>query len=155
MNILSWERLLGVSFYLIPWSDAFPLGENLFYSFPFLLNLSFTTYPIIFIENILPFGLGNIFIFSILFFGIVRNSKMSYFLRFHALQAILINLLIIIAIYFYQIIVNAGIHQTISETYTGLIFLGAFIVIMFSLIKCLQGQEAEIPLISEAVRMQL
>ena len=155
MPLLFWKRLLGIIFYIISWSDAFPLGTHLFYTFPFLYNLKIITIPIQFIEDIIPLGFSKILIFLIIFLGIVRNSKADYLLRFHALQAILINILIIISIYFYQVIIFPTCPPSISETFTSLIFIGTLFLMIFASIKCFQGQEGDIPWISEAVRMQL
>ena len=41
--------------------------------------------------------------------------------------------------------------RTLSNT----VFLGALVLVLFALIESLRGKEADIPTISEAVRMQL
>ena len=50
--------------------------------------------PIIIIERSIPFG--NLLLFLAIFIGLVRNNKVSYFIRFNALQSLLINIGIII-----------------------------------------------------------
>jgi hypothetical protein len=41
--------------------------------------------------------------------------------------------------------------RTLSNT----VFLGALVLVLFALIESLRGKEADIPTISDAVRMQL
>ena len=41
--------------------------------------------------------------------------------------------------------------RTLSNT----IFLGTFLLVVFALVQCLRGREADIPTVSEAVRMQI
>ena len=75
-------RLLGVLLYMIPWSDSIIFGNHLFIKYPFTQIIQVPAIPIILIERSIPFG--GLLLFLGIFLGLVRNSKVSYFLRFNA-----------------------------------------------------------------------
>ena len=92
--ITIWQRLVCSLMYIVPWADALQYGSNLYYNFPISKLLIFPAIPIIFIKNSLP--LGSLLLFLFLFLGIARNQQIPYFIRFNTMQAILINLILII-----------------------------------------------------------
>ena len=51
MIIPSWQKLIAILPYLLPWSDAIPFGKFLFIEFPTLRWLALPTLPIVIIEN--------------------------------------------------------------------------------------------------------
>ena len=95
-------RLLGVLLYMIPWADSLAFGNHLYIKYPFIQIIQIPAIPIILIERSIPFG--SLLLFLAIFFGLVRNSKVSYFLRFNALQSLLINIGIIIVSFIFEII---------------------------------------------------
>ena len=153
MDIPLWQKVLGAIIYLLPWSDAIPFGAFLFNDIPQLQWLVIPAIPIIFIQNAIPFG--GIILFFILFLSIVRSPKASYFLKFNTLQAILIDIGIIITGLAFQILFKPLGSSLIISTLSSTILIGALAMTSFSIWKCLQGEEPDLPGISEAVRMQL
>jgi uncharacterized membrane protein len=91
----------------------------------------------------------------VLFLAVVRNSRVPYLIRFNVLQAILVDiLLILISLAFRVLITPLGIgfaERTLANT----VFLAALLLVAFGVVQSLRGQEAEVPTLSEAVRMQL
>ena len=158
MLIPLWQRLLGFLVYMLPWSDAFSFGliggiaEQLTW-----FNLLFIpTIPINIFERIFPFGLGNLIIFLMLFLTVIRNPKAPYFLRFNALQALLINIvMILIGIGFFGILPASLTNTLIFKTLCSTVCIGMFSILIFVLIECIQGKEPDVPGISGSVRMQL
>ena len=109
-------RLLGVLLYMIPWSDSLTFGNHLYIKYPFIQIIQIPAIPIILIERSIPFG--SLLLFLAIFFGLVRNSKVSYFLRFNALQSLLINIGIIIASFIFEIIFSPFANSLICLLYT-------------------------------------
>jgi len=132
-----WQRLLAALAYLLPWSDALPFGQSLFGLFPALQWLSLPAFPVLLLQQAVPFG--GFVLFLVLFLAVVRNSKVPYLIRFNVLQAILIDILLVFAV------------RTLSNT----VFLAALLLVAFGVIQSLRGQEADVPSLSQAVRMQL
>ena len=146
-NILNqiFQRLSSVFLYTLPLKASIPFGINLFYKYSFLKLLLFITLPIDMIEKSLPFG--SFLLFIILFFGLARNPKVPYFVRYNACQALLIDIALIIILYLFGIL-------PISEL-GAIIFVFILFIFVYSISLCIYGIEPEIPFISESARMQI
>ena len=146
-------RILGVILYMIPWSDSLSFGNHLYLKYPFTQIIQVPAIPIILIERSIPFG--SLLLFLAIFFGLVRNSKVSYFLRFNALQSLLINIGIIIASFIFEIIFSPFANSLIIRTLSSSLLISIFLMIIYSVWSCTQGNEPNLPGISQAAKMQL
>ena len=148
-----WQRLLAAAAYLLPWSDAIPFGRSLFGLWPVLQWLSVPALPVALLQQAVPFG--GFILFLVLYLAVVRNSQVPYLIRFNVLQAILLDIVLVVASLIFSVLLaplGAGFAlRTLSNT----VFLGALVLILFALVESLRGREADIPTLSEAVRMQL
>ena len=146
-------KILGIILYMIPWSDSLGFGNHLFIKYPFTQIIQIPAFPIILIERSIPFG--NLLIFLAIFIGIVRNNKVSYFLRFNALQSLLINIGVIIISYVYEILFSSFYASLIIRTLSSTLLIGIFSMIIYCVWSCTQGNEPDLPWISQATKMQL
>ena len=153
MLIPFWQRLIGICIYMLPWSDAIPFGTNLFIDFPFLKWLAVPVLPLIILEQGIPFG--GLLLFFILFLAVIRNPKVPYFVRFNTLQALLLDIGVILISYAFQILLRPLGTGLILGTLSSTILIGILSIIIFAISECLQGKEPDLPGISEAVRMQI
>ena len=133
-SIPIWQRLLAVLAYLLPWSDGVAFGRYLFPLFPPLQWLTLPALPVLMVQQMVPFG---------------------YYLRFQVLQAILIDIVLVVVSLAFSVLLaplGAGFAvRTLSNT----VFLAVLLLVAFAVVECLRGRQAEIPSLSEAVRMQL
>jgi hypothetical protein len=97
-----WQRVLAALAYLLPWSDAFSFGRGLFGLFPALQWLGVPILPIALLEQAVPFG--GLVLFLVLFLAVVRNSKVPYVIRFNVLQAILIDIVVVLVSLAFQVL---------------------------------------------------
>ena len=146
-------RLLGVLLYMIPLSDSLNFGNHLYIKYPLIQIIQIPAIPIILIERSIPFG--SLLLFLAIFFGLVRNSKVSYFLRFNALQSLLINIGIIIVSFIFEIIFSPFANSLIIRTLSSSLLISIFLMIIYSVWSCTQGNEPNLPGISQAAKMQL
>ena len=146
-------KILGVILYMIPWADSLTFGNHLFIKYPFTQIAQIPAIPIILIERSIPFG--NLLLFLAIFIGLVRNTKISYFLRFNALQSLLINIGIIIVNFIFEIIFSPFLNSLIIRTFSSTLLFSLFAVIVYCVWSCTQGNEPDLPIISEATKMQL
>ena len=146
-------RILGVLLYMIPWSDSLMFGNHLYIKYPFIQIIQLPAIPIILIERSMPFG--SLLLFLAIFIGLVRNNKVSYFLRFNALQSLLINIGIIIVSFIYEIIFNPFLNSLIIRTISSTLLISLFLVIIYCVWSCTQGKEPDLPWISQATKIQL
>jgi len=146
-------KLLGILLYMIPWADCLSFGNHLFLKYPFTQVIQIPAIPIIIIERSLPFG--NLLLFLAIFIGLVRNNKVSYFLRFNALQSLLINIGIIIINFIFDIFFNPFSSTLIIRTFSTTLLISLFSMIAYCVWSCTQGNEPNLPVISEATKLQL
>ena len=144
MNSL-YQKICSIFLYTIPLKASIPYGYYFFYKYSFLKILAYLTFPVLLIENSLPFG--GLILFILIFAGVVRNPQVPYFIRFNGCQALLLEIALIIFSYVLRII---------QFNELGLfLFISIVAIFIFSLIQCLYGIEPEIPFVSNSARMQI
>ena len=146
-------KILGVLLYMIPWADSLAFGNHLYVKYPFTQIIQIPAIPIILIERSIPFG--NLLLFLAIFIGLVRNTKISYFLRFNALQSLLINIGLIIVSFIFEILFSSFASSLIIRTISSTLLISLFSIITYCVCSCTQGDEPILPGISEATKMQL
>ena len=146
------EKILGILLYMIPWANSLSFGNHLKY--PFIELIKIPAIPIIIIEKAMyPFG--TLLLFLAIFFGIIRNNKVSYFLRFNALQSLLVNICIILISFVFQIFFNPFGNSLIFRTFSSTLLLSLVSILTYCVWSCIQGNEPNLPGISQATKMQL
>jgi hypothetical protein len=148
-----WQRLLAALVYLLPWSDALGFGSSLFQMFPFLQLFALPALPLLSLQRLVPFG--GFILFLALFLVVVRNERIPYLIRFNTLQAILLDIVLILVTFAFQIVLAPLAGGFLVRTLSNTIFLGTLLLVIFAVVQSLRGKEADIPTVSEAVRMQL
>lgn len=148
------DRICAALVYLIPLYDGFPYGHFLFAQFPFLTYLRYPLIPLEIVYGLIPFGLGSLLVFILLFVGVVRNEKIPHFIRFNTMQAILISIVLAIISLIFQVILAPLIRGFFAEVLFNTIFLGVLAMVGYSVVQSARGRYAEMPVISEASYLQ-
>ena len=149
------DRIFAALVYLLPLYSAFALGDSIFQQIPFLgAALVIVLTPLAFLYSSLG-SFGSLIIFFVLFLAVVRNPRISHFIRFNTMQAILIDILVsllgLVLKFFAQ-----GLGANLAlETLYNVVFLGAFAACVYSIIQSVIGKYADIPTISEAAYSQV
>ena len=152
-DIPLWQRLLGLLAYLLPWSDALSFGRELYNLFPWVAYLALPATPVLLLERSIPFG--GFLLFLVLFLVVVRNPNVPYYLRFNVLQAILLDILLVVLALAFNVLLSPLGNSLMIRTLNNTVFIGALVLVLYASIQCVRGKEAELPTLSEAVRMQL
>ena len=148
-----WQRLLGLLAYLLPWSDALSFGRELYNLFPWIAYLALPATPVLLLERSIPFG--GFLLFLVLFLVVVRNPNVPYYLRFNVLQAILLDILLVLLALAFNVLLSPLGNSLMIRTLNNTVFIGALVLVLYASIQCVRGKEADLPTLSEAVRMQL
>ena len=148
-----WQRLLGLLAYLLPWSDALSFGRELYNLFPWIAYLSLPATPVLLLERSIPFG--GFLLFLVLFLVVVRNPNVPYYLRFNVLQAILLDILLVVLALAFNVLLSPLGNSLMIRTLNNTVFIGALVLVLYASIQCVRGKEADLPTLSDAVRMQL
>ena len=153
MPIPVWQRFLGLLVYVLPWSDAIPFGGHLMGQFPWMQWLTLPALPLVLLERGIPFG--NLLVFFLLFLAVVRNPNVPYFLRFNTLQALLVDIIVVLLSYAFSILLRPLGSDLMLRTLSSTVLVAVLAVVIFALIECIRGKEPDLPGLSQAVRMQL
>lgn len=152
-DIPLWQRLLGLLAYLLPWSDSLSFGRELYNLFPWISYLALPATPVLLLERSIPFG--GFLLFLVLFLVVVRNPNVPYYLRFNVLQAILLDILLVVLALAFNVLLSPLGNSLMIRTLNNTVFIGALVLVLYASIQCIRGKEADLPSLSEAVRMQL
>ena len=146
------DRLFASLVYLFPLYYALEFGGFLFRQFPFLQLIAIPLYPLILINQI-PFG--GFILFIVLFAAVVRNARISHFIRFNTMQAILIDILLILVSLVFRFILGGLGASLVTETIANAVFLGTLVACSYGIFQSASGKYAEMPTISEAAYSQV
>lgn len=138
------DRIFAALPYLLPLMDGLVFGRFLFEQFPILQII---TLPVI------PFA--GFIVFIALYMLVVRNENIPHFIRFNTMQAILIDIVLILCTLIFQVLGSVLLQGFVVETLYNMIFLGLLAAFFYSVIQSLLGKYAEIPTLSDAVYMQV
>ena len=139
-----WQRLLAALAYLLPWSDSIGFGASLFRMFPLLRYLQLPALPLLLLEQAVPFG--GLVLFLVLFVAVVRNPKVPYMVRFNVLQAILIDIVLVLLQLAFQILLSPLGGGFVVRTLSNTIFLGTMLLVVFAIVQCIGGRRPISPL---------
>jgi len=148
------DRIFAALVYLLPLYSAFAFGIFIFQQIPFLgAALAIVLTPLAFLYSSLG-SFGSLIIFFVLFLAVVRNPRISHFIRFNTMQAILIDILVYLLGLLLGFVARGGANLVV-ETLFNVVFLGAFAACVYSIIQSVIGKYADIPTISEAAYSQV
>ena len=146
------DKLFASLVYLFPLYYGLEFGGFLFRQFPILQLITIPLTPLILINRI---PLGGLILFFVLFMAVVRNPNISHFIRFNTMQAILIDILLILVSLIFNILLGGLGVGLLTETIYNAMFLGTLAACVYGIIQSSTGKYAEIPAISEAAYSQV
>ena len=147
------DRIFACLPYLLPLLDGLRFSGPFFSQFPLFAPLFAPLAPLLTIYN-LPFA--GLIIFILLFALVVRNENINHFIRFNTMQAILIDIVLILCSLIINFILQPVLQGgLILETLYNVVFLGTLVAVIYSVVQSALGRYAEIPTLSEAVYMQV
>lgn len=147
------DKIFGALVYIIPLIDALPFSIFIFQQFPQLQFIYLPLLPLVQLYYGFPF-IGFI-VFLVLFLAVVRNPKISHFIRFNTMQAILIGIFIILCQLVLRIVLGGLGIGLLTETLYNVVFLGTLAASFYGIVQSALGRYAEIPTISEAAYTQV
>ena len=146
------DRIFASLPYLLPLIDGLGFGRYLFAQFPVLQLFLIPLTPLLQLYRV-PFA--SLIIFFALYLGVVRNENISHFIRFNAMQAILLDIVLMLCGLVLPIFSKGLQVAFIAETLYNMVFLGALAAFLYAVVQSALGRYAEIPPLSDAVYMQV
>ncbi|MBE9008361.1 hypothetical protein IQ259_25730 [Fortiea sp. LEGE XX443] len=147
------DRIFACLPYLLPLVEVLAFGFVLLQQFP---ALAVVFAPVLILWSFYRrVRFAGIIIFFALWLLVVRNEKISRFIRFNTMQAILLDIIIFLCGILTDIVGLIPSGDFAIQTLYSTIFLGIVAAVAYSVVQSLLGRYAEIPAISEAVHMQV
>ncbi len=147
------DRFFGCLPYLLPIADVYLFGTFLFQEFPSLKQLYIPLAPLLMINNS---GFGGFILFIGLYLLVVNNQKISRFIRFNTLQAILIGILISLCGLLLQYVILPVLGTgPATQVLMNVVFLGTIAASGYGIIMSAMGEYTQIPQLSETAQIQI
>ncbi|BAY81873.1 hypothetical protein NIES267_13500 [Calothrix parasitica NIES-267] len=147
------DRILACLPYLLPVVAVFAQGSFLMELFPVLGLIYLPLTPLIKVYYGVRYS-GLIIFFALLIL-VVRNERISHFIRFNTMQAIILN----IGIFLFGILTDLlsvfSAGAFVMQTLFTIIFVGVLASVVYSIARTVMGHYAEVPVISDAVYAQV
>jgi uncharacterized membrane protein len=110
--------------------------------------------PLIRVYTSFPFA--GLIVFILLLTLVVRNTNINHFIRFNTMQAILLDIILILG----QLILGMVLEPVLRggllmDTLLNVVVLGILAAVVYCVSQTVLGRYAEIPTLSEAVHMQV
>ncbi len=155
------DRIFSCLVYLLPLMDVVGLaGGVLIASGSFLTPvLAAIVLPLSPLFSIY-YGFGGfmpLIIFFALYMLVVRNESVPHFIRFNAMQSILIGIVLSLFSILWSFVFSSIFPATslVTQTIFNTIFLAVIAAVGYSIVQSALGRYAEIPTISEAAYTQV
>ncbi len=150
------DRALSSLTYLLPMSAVVILGAFLFRQFPQLMTIFSPLILVATIGNlrIVDFVSVRFVVWAVLFFAVVRNHRLAHFVRFNAMQSVLLDVVVSLFEILIQIMMILFGKMSFAASMLEVLATTAFLAVMgasiYSLFYAVQGKYAQIPMISDA-----
>lgn len=142
--------------YLLPLLDALPYGRYIFLDYPFVARAMAPLAPLALLYNGIPFA--PFVLFLAVYSFIVNNQELSRFIRVNAMQAVLLDILLIIP----QVLMDTVLHPpsggpalTVYVAGTNTIFIFVAVCVAYGMGSAAVGQTPKLPLVAEAANTQI
>ncbi|PZU98955.1 MAG: hypothetical protein DCE90_03910 [Pseudanabaena sp.] len=152
------DRLYASLPYLLPIASVVSFGNiSLFSQIPILETIF---KPVLVLDqtlshSIIDFISIRLVVWFSIFFLVVRNYEVSQFIRFNSIQALLLDIIVILVGVIVSLIGQLSFLFFVLEILLNATFIGINAAFLYCVFRCVRGEYAEIPIISEAARYQV
>jgi len=146
-------RVVSACMYFIPWIDAQQLSNYFYDQWSVLLPLYMLPAWPARIYCLTP--MAPIIWFFMLFSLVIRNKRLPHFLRFHTMQAMMTDIVVMLFGLTRQSLPYYVAGSWVDMVFSQYAFLCGLLTVVWCIWKTLEGYYVELPFVSEAVYIQL
>ncbi|WP_460194674.1 Tic20 family protein [Thermosynechococcus sp. FA-CM-4201] len=146
------DRIFASLAYLLPLFYVMPFGGFLFELFPPLQALVLVVLPVALIYSI-PFA--GLLVFMLLYLLVVRNNRVSLFIRYNTMQALLMGIVLFIVQLLVQLLIRVASFDLLIKVLFNFVFIATVIGVVYAVVQSVRGIYAEIPTLSDATKSQV
>ncbi|KAK9064464.1 hypothetical protein SSX86_015846 [Deinandra increscens subsp. villosa] len=149
------DRLISAAAYFFPFFNGLQYGRFLFAQYPKTLGLAIEPLlPLLSFYRSVPYS--SYLAFLILYIGVVRNTNVSRYARFNAMQAVVLDVLLVLPM-LVQRIFNPGPHGIggkIVMVSHNVIFVGVAVCFVYTVVYSVLGRTPTLPFVGDAAGRQ-
>jgi uncharacterized membrane protein len=149
------DRLIAAVPWLLPLLDAFSYGRFLFYQYPLAARAVSPLAPLVSLYASVPFA--PLVCFFGLYLGVVNNPRVARFARFSAMQAVLVDILLVLPRLLETLASPPaqgwGLKAYITAQNS--IWVLVAMTVLYGVVSALLGQVARVPFVAEAADAQI
>lgn len=148
------ERILSGISYLLPLLDGMQYGRYVFAQYPVAETVFRPLFPVLRFYSSIPFS--NFIAFFTLYLAVVRNPSFSRYVRFNAMQACVLDVLIILPLIVQRVLnPRSGIGLDLLVIFYNTLFIFLLACFVFGVTSCLLGRTPRLPIVADAAENQL
>lgn len=149
------DRLISAASYFLPFFNGLQYGRFLFVKYPILAAPFEPLIPLLSLYHSVPYA--SFVTFFGLYLGIVKNPNFSRYARFNALQALVLDVLLVLPVLLQRIITPG--RSGIALKFTAWAYSGLFVFVVacfvYGLVSSIMGKTPYIPFVADAAARQL
>lgn len=148
------ERVLAAVGYVLPLLDGMQYGRYVFAQYPVSEVLFRPLFPLLRLYASIPYS--NFVVFFALYLAVVRNPSFGRYVRFNAMQACVLDVLIVLPLIIQRIFnPRSGLGLDLLIIFYNTIFIGLLAAVVFGVVSCLIGRTPRLPVVADAAENQL
>lgn len=149
------DRLISVTAYVLPFFNSLQYGRYLLSQYPNVALLFDPIVPFLSLYRSIPYA--SFVAFFALYLGLVRNPNFSHYVRFNAMQAVTLDVLLVLPLLLQRIFSpgRAGLGFRVMVWAHNAIFLFAVLCFVYSVASCVLGRTPYLPFVADAASRQI
>ncbi|GAB4855872.1 Protein TIC 20-II, chloroplastic [Ancistrocladus abbreviatus] len=149
------DRLISATSYLLPFFNGLQYGRFLFTQYPSLSLLFEPILPIFSLYKSLPYA--SFVAFFAIYLVVVRNPNFSHYVRFNAMQALVLDILLVVPLLLQRILSpgRGGIGFKLMVMGHNALFVFVVLCFVYSLVFSVLGKTPYLPFVADAAGRQL
>ncbi|XP_050384287.1 protein TIC 20-II, chloroplastic [Argentina anserina] len=149
------DRLISAVSYTLPFFNSLQYGRYLFLQFPKLGLVFEPLLPLLGLYRSVPYS--SFVAFFALYLGVVRNPSFSHYARFNAMQAVTLDVLLVLPLLIQRIFSpgQAGVGFKLMMWGHNGIFVFSVFCFVYGLVSSILGRTPYLPFVADAAGRQL
>lgn len=149
------DRLISAVAYTLPFFNSLQYGRFLFAQYPVLGLAIEPLLPILGLYRSIPHA--SFVAFFALYLGVVRNPSFSHYVRFNSMQAVTLDVLLVVPLLVQRILSpsRSGLGFKIMVWGHNGLFVFSVLCFLYSLVSCLLGRTPHLPVVADAAGRQI
>ncbi|KAK8506040.1 hypothetical protein V6N13_002693 [Hibiscus sabdariffa] len=144
------DRLISVAAYSLPFFNSLQYGRYLFIQYPQLGTLFEPILPFLSLYKSVPYA--SFVAFFALYLGVVRNPSFSHYVRFNSMQAVTLDVLLVVPLLLTRILNpgRAGLgFKAMVWGHTG-VFVFSCLCFVYGVVSSILGRTPYLPFVADA-----